>query len=79
MRDWAAANLPYNPAKWETYKQPLIAQPGEDWNYGISMDWAGKVLEAVTGVSIAQYCNDHIFAPLGISDITFNRVRVQVQ
>src|SRR5437868_10758233 len=28
---------------------PLVADPGERWEYGINLDWAGKAVEAVTG------------------------------
>ena len=60
--------------KWETYKQRLVAQPGEDWNYGWNLDWAAKALEAVTGQGLGQYCKDNIFDPLGIKNIQFNKV-----
>ena len=45
--------------------------PGESWVYGISLDWAGKVLEAVTGQTIGAYMQDHIFGPLGMKDTGF--------
>jgi len=50
---------------------PLVFDPGEKWEYGISIDWAGKAVEAVSGQTLAAYMTDHIFAPLGMSDTAF--------
>lgn len=74
INDWTTANQPFDSAKWETFNQALIAQPGEDWNYGIAMDWAGKLVERVSDQTLGEYCKDHIFDPLGCKDIQFNRV-----
>ncbi|MGE0767796.1 MAG: serine hydrolase domain-containing protein [Hyphomicrobiaceae bacterium] len=46
--------------------QPLSFDPGERWHYGINIEWAGKVLEAVTGMSLDQYMQQNIFGPLGM-------------
>jgi CubicO group peptidase (beta-lactamase class C family) len=50
---------------------PLASDPGEKWEYGISIDWAGKAVEAVTGQTLAQYMQDNIFDPLGMADTGF--------
>jgi len=50
---------------------PLIADPGTRWEYGISSDWLGQVIEAVSGSDLAGYCAENIFAPLGMPDATF--------
>lgn len=50
---------------------PLIADPGTRWEYGTSTDWLGQVVEAVSGSDLASYCEENIFAPLGMSDTTF--------
>jgi methyl acetate hydrolase len=50
---------------------PLIADPGEQWTYGISTDWVGKVIEAVSGKTLGEYMEDNIFRPLGMSDTGF--------
>ena len=50
---------------------PLIADPGTEWNYGINSDWLGQVIEAVSGTDLATYLEEHVFAPLGMSDTTF--------
>lgn len=53
------------------FKAPLEFEPGERWQYGISMDWAGKLVEAVTDQSLEVYFREHIFAPLGMSNSGF--------
>lgn len=34
--------------------QPLIRQPGEGWEYGVNIDWAGIALERATGLSLNE-------------------------
>jgi methyl acetate hydrolase len=46
---------------------PLMFDPGERWEYGISIDWIGKLVEVVSGQSLGAYMQDNIFAPLGMS------------
>jgi len=50
---------------------PLVFDPGEKWAYGISIDWAGKAVEAVSGQTLDRYMHDNIFAPLGMADTGF--------
>ncbi|MBV9173802.1 MAG: beta-lactamase family protein [Chloroflexi bacterium] len=50
---------------------PLVADPGERWEYGINIDWAGKAVEAVSGQSIEAYFRVNIFDPLGMRDTGF--------
>ena len=51
---------------------PLIADPGERWEYGISLDWLGRVIETITGQDLAAYLTEHVLGPLGMSDTTFS-------
>lgn len=50
---------------------PLVADPGTRWEYGTSTDWLGVVVQALSGQSLAAYCEQHIFTPLGMTDTTF--------
>lgn len=50
---------------------PLIFEPGTRWQYGTSMDWAGKLVEAVSGLTLEQYFQRNILQPLGMKDTTF--------
>ena len=60
-----------------TLEIPLIADPGTRWEYGTSTDWLGQVIEAASGQDLASYCEEHIFAPLGMSETTFRPAEVQ--
>ncbi|WP_246792344.1 serine hydrolase domain-containing protein [Burkholderia perseverans] len=50
---------------------PLEFDPGERWHYGISLDWVGKLVEAVSGQSLDVYFRENIFYPLGMNDTGF--------
>ncbi len=50
---------------------PLLFDPGEQWEYGSSMDWAGQVVEGVTGRRLGEAMQQRIFAPLGMADTAF--------
>lgn len=49
----------------------LLFEPGQQWNYGVNIDWVGKVVEAVRGKRLGEVMDDFIFKPLGMSDIGF--------
>jgi CubicO group peptidase (beta-lactamase class C family) len=51
--------------------QPILFDPGAKWEYGINTDWLGRIVERVSGVSLEQYFQDHIFKPLGMKDTSF--------
>jgi methyl acetate hydrolase len=46
---------------------PLMFDPGERWEYGISIDWIGKLVETVSGKSLGAYMQENIFGPLGMT------------
>jgi CubicO group peptidase (beta-lactamase class C family) len=50
---------------------PLLFDPGERWYYGINIDWAGKMVEAVSGKKLGAYLQENLFAPLGMSSTAF--------
>lgn len=50
---------------------PLMTDPGTRWGYGPSIDWLGRVVEAVDGRRIDAFCREEIFAPLDMSDTAF--------
>ncbi|KAK9894040.1 beta-lactamase/transpeptidase-like protein [Cystobasidium minutum MCA 4210] len=79
IKDWAEKNGldEFTPGSLDAYKQPLIAQPGEDWNYGVNIDWAGQVLEKITGKTLGQWSKENIFDPLGCKDIQYSRLAPQ--
>src|SRR3989449_2727158 len=50
---------------------PLLFDPGEQWEYGISIDWAGKMVEAASGQRLDAYLQQNILGPLGMKDTSF--------
>ena len=50
---------------------PLAFEPGERWEYGINIDWAGRMVETVSGQDLDTYMRENIFAPLGMHDTGF--------
>jgi len=53
------------------FDAPLEFDPGDRWEYGISMDWVGKLIEQVTDQSLEMYFRENIFQPLGMKDSGF--------
>lgn len=56
---------------FDSIKSVLLFEPGERWNYGINIDWVGKVVEAVRGKRLGEVMSEYIFAPLDMNDIGF--------
>lgn len=54
---------------------PLLADPGEKWEYGSNIDWAGQVVEGIRGKRLGAVMQERIFAPLGITEMAFTRTK----
>jgi CubicO group peptidase (beta-lactamase class C family) len=52
-------------------KTPLLFDPGERWDYGINMDWVGKMVETVSGKKLGEYMKENILDPLGMGNTAF--------
>ena len=50
---------------------PLLFDPGEGWEYGINIDWVGKIVEAASGQKLDAYLQQNILGPLGMKDTAF--------
>ena len=50
---------------------PLLFEPGAEWNYGVSTDVLGRVVEAASGQSLDEFFAERILGPLGMTDTTF--------
>jgi CubicO group peptidase (beta-lactamase class C family) len=48
-----------------------LFDPGERWDYGINIDWAGKMVEATSGKKLGQYLKDEVLGPLGMDSTAF--------
>ncbi len=53
------------------YEAPMVADPGTRWEYGMSTDWLGLVIQAISGRDLQTACAEGIFAPLAMADATF--------
>ena len=59
------------PASRQVLATPLLFDPGEHWEYSISIDWAGLMVEAVSGMKLDRYMKENLFDPLGMADTGF--------
>ena len=50
---------------------PLTFDPGDQWDYGINIDWVGKAVERVSGQTLGAFFRDNLFEPLGMKDTVF--------
>lgn len=50
---------------------PLLFEPGTEWNYSYSTDVAGRLVELISGMTLADYFDAYIFGPLGMTDTAF--------
>ena len=52
-------------------RAPLSTQPGTNWEYGMSVDLLGRVVEAVSGKRLGQFISERILQPLQMTDTGF--------
>ena len=50
---------------------PLMFEPGTVWEYGRATDVLGRLVEVVSGQTLGAYFQQHIFAPLGMTETWF--------
>lgn len=58
------------PGTIEMFQAPMVCDPGTKFEYGINMDWMGRVIEAVSGQPLDGYFLEHITGPLGMTSTT---------
>ncbi|MDP1753600.1 MAG: serine hydrolase domain-containing protein [Reyranella sp.] len=68
---YVQAKGPLKPNSMEMLSTPLLAEPGERWEYSISIDWAGLMVEAASGMKLDRYMKDNLFDPLRMTDTAF--------
>ena len=54
-----------------TAAQPLVFQPGTRWNYSVSTDVLGRLVEIWSGIPLDAFFTERIFGPLGMVDTDF--------
>lgn len=58
------------PGSDAVFASPLVSDPGARFEYGINVDWLGRVVEAVSGQSLDAYFQASITGPLGMASTT---------
>ncbi len=53
-------------------KLPLVSHPGEEFNYGMSVDVLGYLVEIISGIPLDEFLLERIFKPLEMEDTGFN-------
>ena len=53
-------------------EMPLLFSPGTAWNYSVSTDVLGHIVELISGKALDVYFKDHILEPLGMQDSFFH-------
>ena len=51
---------------------PLMSQPGDVWNYSRSTDILGRIIEVVSGKTLAAFLTERILAPLQMTETAFH-------
>lgn len=57
-----------NKHEWEL---PLVNDPGEKWNYSPSTTLLGMIVEKISGMTLEDYFQQHVFKPLGMVDTSY--------
>ena len=52
-------------------RTPLMFSPGNRWEYGVSTDVLGRLVEVISGKSLGEFLEERIFKPLGMVDTAF--------
>jgi methyl acetate hydrolase len=67
-----ATGLPTNGSgRLRALQAPLLFDPGERWQYGINIDWVGRLVEAASGQKLSAYLRTHLLEPLRMHDTAF--------
>ena len=55
----------------EMLEAPLVADPGTRWEYGIDLDWAGVMIERVSGQRLGDHLDEHVLGPLRMTETSY--------
>lgn len=65
------APLGTDPSPLDRISLPLLFDPGDRWEYGVSTDWVGHVIETVTGGPLGDCLGAMLLEPLGMEQTVF--------
>lgn len=73
LRYSRAVGLPHPlSGKRSSLDAPLVDDPGTAWEYGLSTDWLGLVVEQISSQTLGAYLAEHVYGPLAMVDSTFH-------
>lgn len=72
LGDFAASDYNLTECMRRLGKQPLLFDPGTSWNYSMSTDVCGALIEVITGQTLAQAFAERVFEPLEMSETGFS-------
>jgi CubicO group peptidase (beta-lactamase class C family) len=70
--DFDARDLSPSEFTTRVAQQPLVAQPGTQWQYSFATDILGRVVEAVSGKRLSEFLDERVFKPLTMTDTAFH-------
>jgi CubicO group peptidase (beta-lactamase class C family) len=62
----------FDKTDWNYEDLPRLFEAGEQWHYGTSMDWVGKIVEKISGQNLEIYLREKITGPLNMNSTWFN-------
>lgn len=62
----------FKPENWNYQDQPRLFQPGTAFAYGTGLNWAGKIIEKLSGQDLETYFRENITGPLKMNSTWFN-------
>ena len=68
---WDEKMFRYAPEAGPGTVGPLMFEPGARWQYGQGCDWAGRLVETISGMTLEDYFQAKVFRPLGIDDTSY--------
>jgi CubicO group peptidase (beta-lactamase class C family) len=62
----------FDKTDWNYEDLPRLFEAGEQWHYGTSMDWVGKIIEKISGENLETYFRENVTGPLKMNSTWFN-------
>src|SRR5215510_10035650 len=72
VRDYDARDMTPAEEVERVAAAPLAHQPGTVWEYSLSIDILGRVVEAASGQRLGNFLEERLFKPLGMVDTAFS-------
>lgn len=70
--DMSNSEVPLEEMIGRVAQAPLCFHPGTRWNYGVSTDVIGRLIEVISGQTLGAFFAERIFEPLGMAETGFS-------